>query len=109
MAHGPSLGARRPRGKLRAETPVNRRSPPFYLPARDPGAAPAARKQDGNSETPAGFLGFCRRFDASGLAGPAAQTDSYQSGRSSRAVKLGKLSTINLDERLHVMSLGVIL
>jgi hypothetical protein len=58
MAHGPSLGARRPRGKLRAETPVNRRSPPFYLPARDPGAAPAARKQDGNSETPAGFLGF---------------------------------------------------
>jgi len=58
MAHGPSLGARRPRDKLHAETPVNRRSPPFYLPARDPGAAPAARKQDANSETPAGFLGF---------------------------------------------------
>ena len=58
MAHGPSLGARRPREQLQAETPINRRSPPFYLPARDPGAAPAARKQDGNSETPAGFLGF---------------------------------------------------
>jgi len=58
MAHGPSLGARRPRDNLHAETPVNRRSPPFYLPARDPGAAGAARKQDANSETPADILGF---------------------------------------------------
>ena len=58
MAHGPSLGAGRPRDKLQAQTPVNRRSPPFYLPARDPGAAGAARKQDANSETPAVFLGF---------------------------------------------------
>jgi len=44
MAHGPSPGARRPREQLQAETPINRRSPPFYLPARDPGAGPAARK-----------------------------------------------------------------
>ena len=79
MAHGPSLGARRAAEKLQAETPINRRSPPFYLPARDPGAAAAARKQDTNSQTPAVFLGFlgdtssfrtgrarCANADASG-------------------------------------------
>jgi len=58
MAHGPSLGAGRPRDKLQAQTPVNRRSPPFYLPARDPGAAAAPGSRMGNSETPAVFLGF---------------------------------------------------
>ena len=55
------------------------------------------------------FWEICWDTGLTTRASGSINADAYQSGRSSRAVKLGKLSTTNLDERLHVIGLGVIL